>query len=124
MPVARESVALRTVASQLRARPLRWLVTGSAGFIGSHLVETLLRLGQHVVSLDNFETGHQANLDEVREIVGEERWRRHRFFEADVADAAACRRACEGVNIVLHEAALGSVPRSISEPLRAHAAMN
>jgi UDP-N-acetylglucosamine/UDP-N-acetyl-alpha-D-glucosaminouronate 4-epimerase len=122
MPGPRRPDALERATAELQARPARWLVTGSAGFIGSHLLETLLRLGQEVVSLDNFETGHQANLDEVRGIVGEERWRRHRFFEADVADPAACRRACEGVNIVLHEAALGSVPRSISEPLRAHAA--
>lgn len=122
MPVARESIALRTVASQLRAKPRRWLVTGSAGFIGSHLVETLLRLGQHVVSLDNFETGHRENLEQVRAAVGEEPWRRHEFVEADIVDPASCREACQAVNVVLHQAALGSVPRSISDPLRTHAA--
>src|SRR5438876_1749717 len=122
MIVARESIALRTAVSQLRAKPLRWLVTGSAGFIGSHLVETLLRLGQHVVSLDNFETGHRENLEQVREAVGEEPWRRHKFVEADIVDPASCREACQAVNIVLHQAALGSVPRSISDPLRTHAA--
>src|ERR1700694_4442601 len=117
----REPIALRAAISQLRPKPLRWLVTGSAGFIGAHLVEALLRLGQHVVSVDNFETGHRHNLEEVRVAVGEERWRRHEFLEADIVDPGACRRACQAVNIVLHQAALGSVPRSISDPLRTHA---
>ena len=85
--------ALAAVRSELRAQPRRWLVTGSAGFIGSHLVEALLQLGQHVVGLDNFATGHRRNLDEVRAIVGRDAWRRHRFIEGDIADAAACR-AC------------------------------
>jgi UDP-N-acetylglucosamine 4-epimerase len=118
----RESIAMRAAISQLRAKPLRWLVTGSAGFIGSHLVEALLRLGQYVASVDNFETGHRRNLEEVRAAVGEEAWRRHEFLEADIVDPGACRRACQAANIVLHQAALGSVPRSISDPLRTHAA--
>jgi UDP-N-acetylglucosamine 4-epimerase len=113
---------LHTATATLRDRPRRWLVTGGAGFIGSHLVEMLLRLGQRVVSMDNFETGHRGNLEEVRAAVGEVAWRQHELIEADVADAAACRHACSGVNIVLHEAALGSVPRSISDPLRTHEA--
>jgi UDP-N-acetylglucosamine 4-epimerase len=100
----------------------RWLVTGSAGFIGSHLVETLLGLGQEVVSLDNFATGFRANLDEVRRAVGEDAWRRHRFIEGDIVDLATCRQACQGADVVLHQAALGSVPRSIEDPLRTHAA--
>ena len=108
-------------AERLRERPLRWLVTGSAGFIGSHLTQALLALDQHVVGLDNFSTGYRRNLDEVRAIVGPERWQRHRFIEGDVVDLAACRRACEGIDVVLHEAALGSVPRSIEDPLRTHA---
>ncbi|MEO9135638.1 MAG: SDR family oxidoreductase [Casimicrobiaceae bacterium] len=107
---------------RLRERPLRWLVTGSAGFIGSHLTQALLSLGQHVSGLDNFATGFRRNIDEVQAAVGADAWRRHAFVEADIADPAACRRACDGVDIVLHEAALGSVPRSIDDPLRTHAA--
>lgn len=106
----------------IRARRRRWLVTGAAGFIGSHLLEALLRLGQEVVGLDNFATGHRRNLDEVRAAVGEAAWARHRFIEGDIVDPVTCRAACEGVEIVLHEAALGSVPRSIENPLATHAA--
>lgn len=113
---------LAAVATRLREHPLHWLVTGSAGFIGSHLVEALLRLDQKVVGLDNFATGYRRNLDEVEASVGATRWRRHRFVEADIADPVACREACRGIDIVLHEAALGSVPRSIEDPLRTHAA--
>jgi UDP-N-acetylglucosamine 4-epimerase len=106
----------------LRTQPRRWLITGSAGFIGSHLLEALLRLGQQVVSLDNFSTGHRSNLDEVRAAVGAEAWRRHEFVEGDIVDQATCRHACTDVDIVLHQAALGSVPRSLAEPLATHAA--
>ncbi|HXY05934.1 MAG TPA: SDR family oxidoreductase [Burkholderiaceae bacterium] len=100
----------------------RWLLTGSAGFIGSHLLETLLLLGQRVTSLDNFATGHRANLEQVRERVGAAAWAKHVFLEADIADAAACRAACDGIDVVLHEAALGSVPRSLQDPLASHRA--
>lgn len=106
---------------ELQERPRSWLVTGGAGFIGSHLVESLLTLGQDVVSMDNFATGYRQNLDTVRAAVGAQAWRRHRFVEADITDLAACRQACEGVAIVLHQAALGSVPRSIADPLLTHA---
>lgn len=106
----------------IRAQQRRWLVTGSAGFIGSHLLETLLRAGQRVTSLDNFATGHQVNLDEVRLLVGEEAWSRHQFIRGDIADLEVCRRACEGVDVVLHQAALGSVPRSLNDPLTTHRA--
>src|SRR4030095_15495320 len=85
-------------------------------------VEALLKLDQHVVGLDNFATGYRQNLDEVKSAVGVEAWRRHRFVEADIVDADACRAACDGVDVVLHEAALGSVPRSIEAPLVTHAA--
>jgi UDP-N-acetylglucosamine 4-epimerase len=114
--------ALARVEREIAARPRRWLVTGSAGFIGSHLVEALLLAGQDVVGLDNFSTGHRSNLDEVRDAVGDAAWRRHAFIEADIADRDACARACERVDVVLHGAALGSVPRSIADPLATHAA--
>lgn len=114
--------ALVAATERLRGQPASWLVTGSAGFIGSHLVEKLLRLGQTVVGLDNFATGHQRNLDEVRDLVGPEQWRRHRFIEADLCDPAVCREACRGVDFVLHQAALGSVPRSLANPLATNAA--
>lgn len=105
------------VQAQLTANPKTWLVTGVAGFIGSNLLETLLRLGQRVVGLDNFATGKQKNLDEVRELVGPDSWANFSFIEGDIRDVEACHRACEGVNYVLHQAALGSVPRSIENPL-------
>lgn len=114
--------AYGAVRAALAARPRRWLVTGSAGFIGSHLLQTLLELGQTVVSLDNFATGHRRNLDEVRALVGEAAWARHTFIEGDIVDPATCQHACEEVDVVLHQAALGSVPRSIDQPLATHAA--
>ena len=108
------------VCEQLRQAPRRWLVTGAAGFIGSHLVETLLGLGQTVRGLDNFSTGHRHNLAQVRASVGEEAWRRFELIEGDIRDAQACARACAGIEIVLHQAALGSVPRSLREPQLYH----
>lgn len=108
------------VKAALRARPRRWLITGVAGFIGSNLLETLLRLGQQVVGLDNLSTGHVRNLHEVRDSVGPELWRAYRNIEGDIRDIAMCRQACEGADIVLHHAAIGSVPRSIEEPLATH----
>lgn len=116
------SDALTEAWSALAARPRRWLVTGSAGFIGSHLLEQLLAHGQEVVSLDNFATGHQRNLDEVEALVGPQVWRRHRFMRADIADLDACREACSGVDVILHQAALGSVPRSIADPIASNRA--
>ena len=102
---------------QLRQHPATWLVTGAAGFIGSNLVETLLRLGQRVIGLDSFATGHRHNLDEVQALVGPEAWRNWTLLEGDIRDAATCRQACAGVDYVLHQAAWGSVPRSIEMPL-------
>lgn len=98
----------------------RWLVTGSAGFIGSHLLAALLRGGQQVRSLDNFSTGHRANLDAVRREVGEAAWALHEFVQGDIADPRCCEEVCQGIEIVLHQAALGSVPRSLAEPLATH----
>jgi UDP-N-acetylglucosamine 4-epimerase len=108
--------------ADLRARPRRWLITGVAGFIASNLAEALLEADQVVVGLDNFATGKRANLDELRETVGRERWARFRFIEGDVASPGVCRDAAAGVDVILHQAALGSVPRSIEEPLDSNAA--
>ncbi|MFJ1301791.1 SDR family oxidoreductase [Pseudomonadota bacterium AL_CKDN230030165-1A_HGKHYDSX7] len=106
-----------TVRAQLRAKPAKWLVTGCAGFIGSNLLETLLKLDQTVVGLDNFATGHQRNLDEVQGLVTPEQWARFSFIEGDIRDLDTCKRAVEGVERVLHQAALGSVPRSLADPI-------
>jgi len=108
--------------TQVRGARRRWLVTGAAGFIGSHLLEALLRQGQEVIALDNFATGHRANLDEVRRTVGAEQWQSATVIEGDIRDLESCRAACKGVEIVLHQAALGSVPRSLADPLTTHAA--
>jgi len=109
--------AYSDLTKSMTAEPSRWLITGVAGFIGSNLLETLLKLGQTVVGLDNFLTGYQKNLDMVRDIVGPEAWSRFTFIEGDIRDIETCRTACQGVQHVLHEAALGSVPRSIDDPL-------
>ncbi len=101
----------------LRAEPRKWLVTGVAGFIGSNLLETLLLLGQRVVGLDNFSTGHRHNLDDVRSLVGEDHWARFTFVQGDIRRPEDCRAVCAGVDHVLHQAALGSVPRSIEDPI-------
>ncbi|PYM14517.1 MAG: LPS biosynthesis protein WbpP [Verrucomicrobia bacterium] len=98
-----------------------WLVTGAAGFIGSNIVETLLNLGQEVVGLDNFATGNKGNLDEVKERVGRSRWKEFKFIRGDIRELNTCRRACRGIDFVSHQAALGSVPRSIEDPLIANA---
>jgi UDP-N-acetylglucosamine 4-epimerase len=94
-----------------------WLITGVAGFIGSNLLETLLKLDQKVIGLDNFATGHQHNLDEVQGEVTPEQWARFSFIEGDIRKLADCEKSCEGVDYVLHQAALGSVPRSLNDPI-------
>lgn len=106
--------------NQLASQPHRWLITGVAGFIGSHLLETLLSLDQNVVGLDDFSTGARSNLDEVRARVGEERWERFAFREESVANAEVCRAACAGVDYVLHQAGFVSVPLSLENPLACH----
>jgi UDP-N-acetylglucosamine 4-epimerase len=106
---------------ELAESPRTWLITGVAGFIGSNLLETLLKLGQRVVGLDNFATGHQRNLDEVQSLVSPGQWAAFRFQRGDIRDVDHCRQACAGVDYVLHQAALGSVPRSIDDPLSTNA---
>lgn len=114
------SNAYQQLQADLRQRPATWLVTGAAGFIGSNLLETLLRLDQKVVGLDNFSTGHQHNLDEVQGLVAPEQWKNFRFVRGDIRSLDDCRAAAAGVDYVLHQAALGSVPRSIEDPILAH----
>lgn len=108
--------------AELPQAPRTWLVTGVAGFIGSNLLETLLGLDQRVVGLDNFATGHQRNLDEVRSLVTTEQWARFHFIEGDIRQLDDCHKACAGVDYVLHQAALGSVPRSINDPITTNSA--
>jgi len=109
----------QTALANLRQNPRTWLVTGVGGFIGSHLLECLLSLGQAVVGLDNFSTGHPKNLDEAMERGGIDA--RFRLIYGDVRELSVCQEACSGVNIVLHHAALASVPGSIADPLAYHA---
>lgn len=111
-----------SLLQELPQAPRAWLVTGVAGFIGSNLLETLLKLNQYVVGLDNFATGHQRNLDEVQNLVTSEQWARFRFLQGDIRNLDDCRQACEGVDYVLHQAALGSVPRSINDPITTNGA--
>lgn len=105
------------IHQDLIAAPKTWLVTGVAGFIGSNLLETLLKLNQTVIGLDNFATGYQKNLDEVQSLVSSEQWHRFSFIEGDIRNFADCQKACTGVDYVLHQAALGSVPRSLADPI-------
>ncbi len=115
-----EGVGYERLRGELQAAPKTWLVTGVAGFIGSNLLEALLRLDQRVAGLDNFSTGHRKNLDEVKERVSPQQWAQFHFIEGDLGDPATCRGACAGADFVLHQAALGSVPRSLAEPLASH----
>ena len=113
--------AYEKLQRSLKRCPRKWLVTGAAGFIGSHLVETLLRLNQRVVGLDNFATGHAANLEDVRGNVTALQRRAFRFIEGDITEASDCKRACRGIDYVLHQAAISSVPGSFADPLTIHA---
>lgn len=103
--------------AELRATPRTWLITGVAGFIGSNLLEQLLKLNQRVIGLDNFATGHQHNLDEVQGLVSAQQWEQFTLVRGDIRSLDDCRKACAGVDFVLHQAALGSVPRSIEDPI-------
>ncbi|MCF6439054.1 SDR family oxidoreductase [Pseudoalteromonas luteoviolacea] len=109
------------IKEQLLAEPKTWLITGVAGFIGSNLLETLLKLEQKVVGLDNFATGHQRNLDEVKGLVSDAQWSNFTFIEGDIRNYEDCASAVGGIDYVLHQAALGSVPRSIADPLTTNA---
>src|SRR4051794_38900875 len=99
----------------LRQKPKTWLVTGVGGFIGSNLLEALLKLDQRVLGLDNFATGYERNLDEVQTLVRAAQWDRFTLIKGDICVLSECREACKGVDYVLHQAALGSVPRSLAD---------
>ncbi|MDO8773742.1 MAG: NAD-dependent epimerase/dehydratase family protein [Burkholderiaceae bacterium] len=114
--------AYNKLQQSLANQSATWLVTGVAGFIGSNLLETLLKLDQHVVGLDNFATGHQRNLNEVQALVTPEQWANFHFIQGDIRNLDDCHKGCRGVDYVLHQAALGSVPRSVEDPITTNAA--
>ena len=107
----------KNMQEQIKSAPRTWLITGVAGFIGSNLLETLLTLDQNVIGLDNFSTGFQHNLDEVQSRVSDKQWQLFTFIKGNICNSETCRQSCDGVDYVLHQAALGSVPRSIEDPL-------
>lgn len=111
------ATAYQRLQEQLRQNTETWVITGVAGFIGSNLLETLLKLNQRVIGLDNFATGHAHNLDQVKDLVSPAQWGRFEFVDGDIRDLDDCRKVCDGAAYVLHQAALGSVPRSIEDPL-------
>ena len=113
-------MSIHTCEQELVANPRTWLITGVAGFIGSNLLERLLRLDQKVTGLDNLSTGHLQNLESVRALVTPEQWARFHFIEGKICDLTTCTAAVQGVDCVLHQAALGSVPRSLLEPIETH----
>jgi UDP-N-acetylglucosamine 4-epimerase len=110
------------IISSLQKSPKKWMVTGVAGFIGSNLLETLLNADQEVIGVDNFSTGHHSNLADVEQKVGKSKWQKFKLIEGDLSDQEVATDACIGVNFVIHQAALGSVPRSIEQPLASHQA--
>lgn len=116
------STVFECLKNDLKNNSQIWLVTGCAGFIGSNLLEALLKLDQVVIGLDNFSTGYQHNLDEVKSLVSSDQWSRFTFIEGDIRNLDICHAACQGVDYVLHQAALGSVPRSIEDPITTNSA--
>ena len=115
------TTAFDQLQTRLQAQPHTWLVTGVAGFIGSNLLEALLKLNQRVVGLDNFATGHQRNLDEVQGLVTPAQWANFIFIQGDIRNLDDCHKAAQGVDYILHQAALGSVPRSVADPITTNA---
>ena len=111
-------VALERVKNKIIAKPKVWLITGVSGFIGSNLLEQLLKIEQKVIGLDNFSTGKRNNLNEVKNNVSEKQWKKFQFIEGDIRNIDVCREACKSVSYVLHQAALGSVSRSVNNPSR------
>jgi UDP-N-acetylglucosamine 4-epimerase len=109
------------VKEQLKQEQKTWLITGVAGFIGSNLAEALLKLNQKVISLDNFATGHRYNLEHIKHSVSSQQWENFTFVEGDITDFSTCLSVTKDVDIVLHQAALGSVPRSIDNPVNSNA---
>jgi UDP-N-acetylglucosamine 4-epimerase len=109
------------IKAELRASPKVWVITGAAGFIGSNLLEALLSLNQKVVGLDNLSTGHRGNLEQVQAAVGQKCWKNFTWIEGDIRDPATCEKSVKGANYVLHQAALGSVPRSVAQPTETNA---
>ena len=107
--------------TRLRSETHTWLVTGVAGFIGSNLLEALLKLNQRVIGLDNFATGHQRNLNEVQSLVTDNQWANFQFIQGDIRSPEDCHKAVQGVDYILHQAALGSVPRSVADPITSNA---
>lgn len=112
----------QNVLQHLENHQYHWLITGVAGFIGSNLLEALLKLNQKVTGLDNFSTGYLHNLEQIKDLVEEEAWLNFSFIEGDIRQLETCRNACKDVDYVLHQAALGSVPRSIEDPIRTNEA--
>src|SRR5260221_10789846 len=110
----------KELQERIQAQRRTWLVTGPAGFIGSNIVEVLLKLDQNVVGVDNFSTGKRDNLSQVKEAVTERLWLNFRLIEGDIRSIDACRQGCRSANFVLHHAALGSVPRSVADPVGSH----
>jgi len=113
--------AYENLKTQLQSKQHTWLITGVAGFIGSNLLEVLLQLNQKVVGLDNFSTGYERNLDAVQNLVSALQWQNFTFTKADICNLADCQKACAGADFVLHQAALGSVPRSVEDPITSNA---
>jgi UDP-N-acetylglucosamine 4-epimerase len=110
-------MGINKIKKEMSKYPKNWLITGVAGFIGSNLLEELLKLGQTVIGLDNFSAGYQKNLDDVKAQVGEKAWQRFTFIKGDIRNIEDCRKGCSGIDFVLHHAALGSVPLSIKNPI-------